>query len=129
MREEKQRENMRNGDYEYVDNDIHFMPENLPELELELIEHEDEIELFVCFPNVALFDGGQKPAREGCVCTQSSEVCCRQEPPPGTDLHEGAYCWKCKGAGELYEFLKGSVCVEFKERSVLPVLFALEAKS
>lgn len=128
MREEKQRENMRNGDYEYVDNDIHFMPENLPELELELIEHEDEIELFVCFPNVTLFDGGQKPAREGCVCTQSSEVCYRQEPPPGTDLHEGAYCWKCKGAGELYEFLKGSVCVEFKERSVLPVLFAREAK-
>ena len=42
MREEKQRENMRNGDYEYVDNDIHFKPENIPELELLLLEHEDE---------------------------------------------------------------------------------------
>ena len=26
-----------------------------------------------------------------------------QEPPPGTDLHDGSYCWKCNGTGYLYE--------------------------
>ena len=27
-----------------------------------------------------------------------------QEPPPGTDLYEGSYCWKCNGLGYLYTF-------------------------
>lgn len=37
MREEKQREHIRNGDWEYVDNEIHFQPENEEELKEVLI--------------------------------------------------------------------------------------------
>lgn len=38
MREEKQRERARNGDWEYVDNEIHFQPENEEELKEVLIQ-------------------------------------------------------------------------------------------
>lgn len=39
MREEKQREHARNGDWEYVDNEIHFQPENEEELKEVLIQY------------------------------------------------------------------------------------------
>ena len=47
MRLEKERENIRNKIYEPVDNEIHFQPENLEELEELLLLHEDEPS-FVC---------------------------------------------------------------------------------
>ena len=40
-----------------------------------------------------------------CICVLSRALWNRQEPPPGTDLHEGSYCWKCKGSGYLFYFL------------------------
>ena len=42
MRVAKEQENIRNKIYEPVDNEIHFHPENIPELEEQLLEHVDE---------------------------------------------------------------------------------------
>lgn len=94
MREEKQREHARNGDYEYVDNEIHFQPENEEELKEELIQYS------LCFINHSLAAmSSNEEIRD--VCVIEGVVMARQEPPPGTTLHDGAYCWKCKGTGEL----------------------------
>lgn len=47
MRQAKERENIKNKIYEVVDNEIHFQPENMEELEQELLLHVDE-KSFVC---------------------------------------------------------------------------------
>ena len=47
MRQAKERENIKNKIYEVVDNEIHFQPENMEELEEKLLLHVDE-ESVVC---------------------------------------------------------------------------------
>ena len=39
VRDEIQREHIRHGDWEYVDNDIHFVPDNIAEMDIPLLEH------------------------------------------------------------------------------------------
>ena len=60
VRDEIQREHIRHGDWEYVDNDIHFVPDNIAEMDIPLLEHgeptvlldkqneeEEEVEQFI----------------------------------------------------------------------------------
>ena len=124
MREEKQRENMRNGDYEYVDNDIHFKPENIPELELLLLEHEDEQLFFVCFQNRRLFRDGGATADSRCVSDFDKlffldknllrEQIFMKEPTAGSVM-EREKCIDC---------VAGVISLATEKRSVLFVLSA-----
>ena len=67
VRDEIQREHIRHGDWEYVDNDIHFVPDNIAEMDIPLLEHgeptvlvdkqneEEEVEQFIVCLNIQLF--------------------------------------------------------------------------
>ena len=75
VRDEIQREHIRHGDWEYADNDIHFVPDNIAEMDIPLLEHgeptvlvdkqndkeeeeeeeEEEVEQFIVCLNIQLF--------------------------------------------------------------------------